>query len=57
MFYTQYYFVVKVYLPGSGAATSLLKVSSQAGLEMVILSKFCEEGDNTREEPLGFFFP
>ena len=38
----------QVYLPGSGMATSLLEVRREEGkVEAVVLSKFCEEGDNS----------
>ena len=38
-----------VFLPGSGYAKLLLKKCESSELECVIMSKFCEEGDNTRD--------
>ena len=38
---------VQLYLPGSGAALELYRLGRELGkLEVVVLSKFCEEGDN-----------
>ena len=39
----------QIFLPGSGMAKKLLTMCQDMGLEGVVLSKFCEEGDNTRE--------
>ena len=56
--FSHYSLCSQIFLPGSGVAAPLLEVGREKGkLEVLVLSKFCEEGDNTREEPLGFFFP
>ena len=40
----------QIFLPGSGVAATLLEVWREKGqLEVLILSKFCEEGDNSRD--------
>ena len=39
----------QIFLPGSGIAKKLLGMCQDMGLEGVVLSKFCEEGDNTRD--------
>ena len=39
----------QIFLPGSGIAKKLLAMCQDMGLEGVVLSKFCEEGDNTRD--------
>ena len=40
----------EIFLPGSGVAATLLKVWREKGkLEVLVLSKFCEEGDNSRD--------
>ena len=40
----------QIFLPGSGMAARLLAVCREEGrLQAIILSKFCEEGDNTRD--------
>ena len=41
---------LQIFLPGSGIAAPLLAVLRKKGqLEVLVLSKFCEEGDNTRD--------
>ena len=37
------------FLPGSGVAVRLVGACQQAGLECAVLSRFCEEGDNSRD--------
>ena len=39
----------QLYLPGSGIALELFSLAKAQGLEMLVLSKFTEEGDNTRD--------
>ena len=39
----------QIFLPGSGMAKKLLVMCQDLGLEGVVMSKFCEEGDNTRD--------
>ena len=40
---------MQLYLPGSGAALELYRLGRELGkLEVVVLSKFCEEGDNRK---------
>eukprot|EP00092_Neocalanus_flemingeri_P008357 GFUD01009011.1.p1 GENE.GFUD01009011.1~~GFUD01009011.1.p1 ORF type:complete len:249 (-),score=89.30 GFUD01009011.1:55-801(-) len=39
----------QIFLPGSGIAKRLLVMCQEMGMEGVVLSKFCEEGDNTRD--------
>ena len=41
----------QLYLPGSGIALELFQIvkDSQSSINVVVLSKFCEEGDNTRD--------
>ena len=41
----------QIFLPGSGIAATLLKEWQEKGseLEVLVLSKFCEEGDNSRD--------
>ena len=41
---------MQLYLPGSGAALELYRLGRELGkLEVVVLSKFCEEGDNRKD--------
>ena len=39
----------QLYLPGSGIALELFSLAKSQGLEMLVVSKFTEEGDNTRD--------
>ena len=39
----------QIFLPGSGIAKKLLVTCQDLELEGVVMSKFCEEGDNTRD--------
>ena len=39
----------ELYLPGSGIALDLYHLLSKDNMELIILSKFTEEGDNTRD--------
>ena len=45
-----YYFVLfQLYLPGSGTALEMVRAGERLGLGVVVLSRFSEEGDNTRD--------
>ena len=48
--FSHYSLCSQIFLPGSGVAAPLLEVGREKGkLEVLVLSKFCEEGDNTRD--------